>query len=115
MSDVPRDYLVLAETDALAFAHWYNTTGNVWVIRVFEHHCRHHAADWEVCGAAVSHCRSCHAPVYWVRTPSGRPMPVSVNTDVAAECVEPTMTTVGRGISHFADCPNASQHRKSRE
>jgi hypothetical protein len=42
-------------------------------------------------------------------------MPVSVNTDVAAECVEPTMTTVGRGISHFADCPNASQHRKSRE
>ena len=63
----------------------------------------------------AARCRSCNAVVYWVRTPAGRPMPVSVNTDVAAECVEPTMTTVGRGISHFADCPNASQHRKSRE
>ena len=66
-------------------------------------------------GAAVSHCRSCHAPVYWVRTPSGRPMPVSVNTDVAAECSAPTLTATGCGVAHWADCPTADQHRRRRE
>lgn len=47
------DYLTIYETDALAVAGWYSEPGNVWVSRVFEYHCSHHAADFEVCDAAI--------------------------------------------------------------
>jgi len=40
-------------------------------------------------------CRSCGAPIFWVTTKTGKKMPVTP-----------------AGISHFADCPNAAQHRK---
>jgi hypothetical protein len=42
-------------------------------------------------------CRSCRAPIYWVVTDAGKPMPV--NPD---------------GSSHFATCAHAAEHRKPR-
>ena len=39
-------------------------------------------------------CRSCGATIYWVMTKNNKRAPYSVD-----------------GISHFADCPNASSHR----
>lgn len=42
-------------------------------------------------------CRTCRAEVAWCRTPAGKPAPV--NPD---------------GVSHFATCPQADQHRRSR-
>lgn len=46
-------------------------------------------------------CRSCGAPVVFVRTQSGRWMPVEANGDK-------------RGESHFAHCPQAAEHRRPR-
>jgi hypothetical protein len=43
-------------------------------------------------------CKSCGAPIYWITTKAGRRMPITQ-----------------MGISHFADCPNANQHRSSRK
>lgn len=43
-------------------------------------------------------CRSCKSPVWWVVTKTGRKMPISQETLA----------------SHFADCPNANAHRKSK-
>lgn len=45
----------------------------------------------------VGTCRTCGAQVAWCRTPAGKPAPV--NPD---------------GVSHFATCPQADQHRRSR-
>lgn len=42
-------------------------------------------------------CRSCSATIYWIQTDKGRLMPVDPD-----------------GTSHFATCPNASEHRKPR-
>lgn len=42
-------------------------------------------------------CRSCDAEVVWIITKTGKMMPLNVH-----------------GVSHFADCPNAAQHRKAR-
>ena len=63
----------------------------------------------------TARCRSCNAVVYWVRTPAGRLMPVSINTDLAPECSAPTLTATGCGVAHWADCPTADQHRRRRE
>lgn len=46
-------------------------------------------------GAQQSHCKGCKAIIYWIKTESGRPMPVDPD-----------------GTSHFASCPNASDFRK---
>lgn len=43
-------------------------------------------------------CSSCGAAIIWVKTAAGNTMPVDPETDE----------------SHFATCPNASQHRKRR-
>jgi hypothetical protein len=59
-----------------------------------------------------SKCRSCGQLIYWAPHPaSGRAHPVSVDDD---DAVEPTGLLEGKGISHFADCPNADQHRRPR-
>ena len=63
-------------------------------------------------GTPVSRCRSCHQPMYWAPHPvTGKQHPVSVKH---AEAVEPTGIEYGQGISHFADCPNAEQHRRTK-
>ena len=41
-------------------------------------------------------CKSCNAPIVWVKTKTGKAMPVSL-TNLC---------------SHFADCANAAAHRR---
>jgi len=52
--------------------------------------------------ADVERCRSCNAPVVWIRTRSGATMPLSL------------ATVVWRGgqryaLAHFADCPDSKE------
>lgn len=42
-------------------------------------------------------CSSCKAPMYWITTAHGQRMPVNAD-----------------GISHFATCPDAANHRKAK-
>lgn len=74
-------------------------------------------------------CRSCKALMFWVVTAKGNRMPVDAKPDPAGGFVltlkadgqlhaeafyEPTHGTKrNRYTSHFATCPNASQHRRS--
>ncbi len=60
-------------------------------------------------GTREARCRSCDQVVYWIVTAHDRRMPVSVEFDGA---FAPTATEPGSGISHFADCPHANQHRR---
>jgi hypothetical protein len=81
----------------------------------------------------VSACRSCGAEIWWAETVMGRRMPVDAdpvpdgNVVVVREGVgqAPPVVEVGhpatlmpadrpRYQSHFATCPQASQHRKGR-
>lgn len=72
-------------------------------------------------------CRSCDAEIEWARTEHGKSIPLDVGTRadgnirvvsrVATERgMAPLIRYVGRGegdrVSHFATCPNATEHRK---
>lgn len=59
-------------------------------------------------------CDTCRAPVYWIVTDAGKRMPASVNVALDPTCIAPTPSTAGVGVSHFADCPDAAKHRRSR-
>ena len=71
-------------------------------------------------GTEPSECRSCRQRIFWIEhtpkpkrksdVPRPKPLPISVKHALA---IEPTKTTWGRGISHFADCPNGPHHRKA--
>jgi hypothetical protein len=71
----------------------------------------------------VSVCKSCSAPVRWVKTSTGKSMPIDSqpalngnlvlhpdgeNVHVATASDPPGR----RFLSHFATCINAAQHRK---
>jgi hypothetical protein len=60
-------------------------------------------------------CMHCLKMIYFVRTPTGRRMPI--NCDVAYG-YPPYNTTAGwnagRGTSHFIDCPGADHARRPR-
>lgn len=70
-------------------------------------------------GTQRSACESCRQDIYWIEHtrkpknradhPGPRPLPISLKHVLA---IAPTHTTYGRGISHFADCPNAARHKK---
>lgn len=63
-------------------------------------------------GTHQTHCTSCGQAIYFATHPAtGRPHPVSTNSDDARE---PTPTEPGAGLSHFSDCPTADQHRRAR-
>jgi hypothetical protein len=53
-------------------------------------------------------CRSCNAAIVWLKTSTGKNMPVDAAT------VLPTDQTFEppRHVSHFATCPEADKHRK---
>ena len=54
----------------------------------------------------MADCRSCGAPIRWVRQKSGKMMPVNPQAEYMGEKrYEP-------GTSHFATCPNAADHRQ---
>ena len=63
-------------------------------------------------GTAHSTCRSCDQPIYWITTERGRSMPVDCEAD--EQCHAPNAAEEGLGISHFATCPFADQHRRPR-
>ena len=79
----------------------------------------------------MSKCRSCGAEIIWIKTPSGKNMPcdakpisfrldthngdlllVTPDGKVARGSFDPAAEKIGY-TSHFATCPNASQHRRS--
>lgn len=76
----------------------------------------------------MTRCRSCQAPVRWVRMQtSGRSMPldpdphpdgnVAINDEGQGVSVKPRYAAVtGEPVyrSHFASCPDAGAHRKDR-
>ena len=56
---------------------------------------------------------TCGRTIYWILHPTtGRKHPVTIETDGG---LPPTWfpASAGRGISHFADCPDAQKHRKA--
>lgn len=55
-------------------------------------------------------CRSCGQDIVFLRTASGKQMPVNADT------VEPGDTEYehGRHVSHFSTCPHANDHRRPR-
>ena len=76
-------------------------------------HQRMNAEDWiggEEPPASKLTCRSCGAEIKFLRTASGKSMPVD------AETVEPGDTDYehGRHLSHFSTCPDQNKWRKPR-
>lgn len=65
-------------------------------------------------GTPVSLCRGpdCSAEIYWVRTQRNKLLPVDCAADHGG--VAPTNSASGRGVAHFAVCPNADGFRKAR-
>lgn len=82
----------------------------------------------------MSTCRSCGAPVTWAITASGKRMPVDPEPVEGGNVVlhpalvpggSPTATVMPptdddpppvfpRHLSHFATCPHANEHRRTR-
>lgn len=80
-------------------------------------------------GGETATCRSCGAPIRWVRTRAGKAMPLDAepvatgNVVLGEDGVARVLTRkqvegggiVGdRYVSHHATCPQASQHRRGR-
>lgn len=60
-------------------------------------------------------CRSCRAVIYFAPHPSsGRSHPISIDTKSFPNAKAPTPHDAGQGGSHFIDCPNAKDHRRSK-
>ena len=57
-------------------------------------------------GAQIERCRSCQAKIVWTLTSKNKPIPLSMAT------VRTDAQGVRWALSHFADCPQAAQHRK---
>lgn len=78
--------------------------------------------------AKAPRCRSCERPMRWVDTNRGRKMPVDydphedgnvvVHANGRADVYQSTPLDIPAGatlhFSHFATCPNADAHRRSR-
>ena len=69
-------------------------------------------------GSEVQKCRSCGAPILWVRTTTGKAMPVDAKPEKRivldpADTGQPTGRVVDTYVSHFATCPHAAKHRRS--
>ena len=83
----------------------------------------------------MARCKSCGKEIRWIKTAAGKNMPVDAeeityrkngkgksiivtkNGEVHAANIVPNGTPDATGvgyISHFATCPNADQHRKSK-
>jgi len=74
----------------------------------------------------VEHCRSCRTDVFWIRTAAGKAMPVDCDVPGGKrpERAEPDLSddgsgrmyepADGRGVSHFATCPQSPLWRNKR-
>jgi hypothetical protein len=73
-------------------------------------------------GTRAAECRTCHATIYWITTANDRKMPVDCDVDGGfAPAVQELVDAHdgdwdgrGRGVSHFATCPERDQWRKPR-
>ncbi|MGH9549010.1 MAG: hypothetical protein ACRD3W_06535 [Terriglobales bacterium] len=55
-------------------------------------------------------CRSCDERIIWMKTSTGKNMPVDAETvEVGDEEFDPK-----RHTSHFATCPDAAEHRRKK-
>jgi hypothetical protein len=69
----------------------------------------------------MANCKSCQAPIIWVKTSSGKNMPVDEKPesrfilDGRGEGNTPYATMIKAYVSHFATCPNADKHRKKEQ
>lgn len=70
----------------------------------------------------ASNCKSCNAAIIWVKTASGKLMPLDeapVGGTFLIEPSQPGMQPTARAVavrkSHFSTCPQAAQHRKERD
>ena len=86
-------------------------------IGIMTHHCilepepqpnrTERKGEYEVTAADTPDtCESCKAPIVWHKLGPGRFMPLSIKT------IEQDAGGRRFALSHFADCPNAAQHRK---
>lgn len=62
-------------------------------------------------------CKSCNSEIVWLKTKTGKNMPVNVPKFEDGESAHEAVTTAlefnpDYMISHFATCPNANKHRK---
>lgn len=71
----------------------------------------------------MSLCRSCGNPIIWTVTANGKKMPVDRDPvggtfvlvyDELDPSTAPRSLSEDVHLSHFATCPNADQHRRSR-
>lgn len=65
----------------------------------------------------VSRCRSCDESIVWMRTNTGKNMPVDADTvdEADLETTEdgaPLFDHQKGHVSHFATCPHADEHRR---
>lgn len=74
----------------------------------------------------MSVCRSCGAEIVWALTASGKRMPLDAQSlplppgrfilsGDDPPVATPLRVVTSTYVSHFATCPNASQHRKKEE
>jgi hypothetical protein len=59
----------------------------------------------------LSRCKSCGEYIVWVKTEAGNNMPVDADS---FEEGDELVYDKDKHISHFATCPNADQHRRSK-
>jgi hypothetical protein len=60
-------------------------------------------------GARTYTCASCGAEIVWAASKKGFRIPLSVKT------IEQDAGGQRFAVTHFADCPNAAQHRKAKQ
>lgn len=56
----------------------------------------------------TSRCRSCDAEIVWLKTATGKNMPVDASTVTEGD----DKFNPEKHVSHFATCPFAKQHRR---
>ena len=58
----------------------------------------------------ASRCSTCQTPIIWLRTAAGKRMPVDPGSVQDGD----VLFDPARHRSHFADCPQADEHRRPR-
>jgi hypothetical protein len=67
-------------------------------------------------GTRSTRCASCNKVIYFILTPAGKRMPVDCDVEGGnAPSSRGSVTQFhGRGVSHFATCAHADEHRRPR-
>lgn len=64
-------------------------------------------------GTRQEACRGCQAPIYWAKNSKGKMHPFDCDVPGGTRPGN-GLTDHGRGVTHFATCPNADRFRKRR-